>query len=82
VVAFSKKFFLDRILTCWNLAIRNVVSPDVPISCVMCGGGVETSTHLFLPLMEVDKVLDKVLKWLDLTSPLNENILLQERKGS
>ena len=59
------EIFSRSILTCWNPAIRNVVSPDVPISCVMCGGGVETSTHLFLHLMVVDKVWAKVLKWLD-----------------
>jgi len=41
VLAFSWKL-LDRIPSHANLALRNVLSPDLPTSCVLCGRHEET----------------------------------------
>lgn len=55
-VAFSWKLLYDQIPTRSNLAFRNVLPPNVPLSCVLCDGSVEVSTHLFLHCQVSNKV--------------------------
>lgn len=65
VVAFSWSLLLDRIPTRSNLVIRNVLDRNSNLNCVLCDLGEETSNHLFLHCNVVDKVWQKVLRWLE-----------------
>lgn len=65
VVAFSWKLLLNRISTRHNLAIRNILPPDVPIVCTFCDRMPESSTHLFLHCDIAQGVWLKMMGWLD-----------------
>lgn len=47
-IAFSWKLLLNRIPTRVSLALQNALREDPSTICVFCGGGEETSNHLFL----------------------------------
>lgn len=66
VVPFSWTLLLNRIPTCDNLALRNALSLDASTGCVLCGSGVETSTHIFLHCGVTSIVWSKILLWLEL----------------
>lgn len=65
VVAFSWKLLYDRIPTRCNLALRNILPPDVPLLCALCENSEETSTHLFLHCHVASKVWNQLMGWLN-----------------
>jgi len=48
IVAFFWTLLFDRIPTCSNLAIRNVLEQTSNLNCVLCDVGEETYIHLVL----------------------------------
>jgi len=65
VVAFSWKLLYDRIPTRRNLALRNVLPPDVPLLCALCENSEESSTHLFLHCQVASMVWEWLMRWLN-----------------
>jgi len=76
VVAFSWMALLDRIPTLSNLAFRHVLAQEDPRSCVMCGHGEETTTHLFLHCEVAWLFWRKLLDWLGVNFITPENLLM------
>jgi hypothetical protein len=64
VIAFSWQLLYDRIPSRSNLAIRGLLSLDVPWECVGCVGKMETSLHLFLHCPSTMLVWSNIFKWL------------------
>jgi len=65
VLAFSWKVFHKRLPTRDNLRFRNVLTAEVPISCVMCDSEVETAHHLFLHCEVATNVWKAIMRWFD-----------------
>ncbi|KAK2381610.1 hypothetical protein QL285_069201 [Trifolium repens] len=63
VCAFSWQMLLNRIQTKENLCRRRII-PQHDFHCVMCGSGVESTTHLFLHCEKAAAVWYAVMKWL------------------
>lgn len=61
VVAFSWKLLLDRIPTKINLERRNFLPSSASLNCTLCGGGDESSAHIFFHCDVVLRVWDKGL---------------------
>jgi len=64
VVVFSWKLLHDRIPTRRNLALRNVLPPEVLMSRVLCEGSEESSIHLFLNCRVASKLWEHLMRWL------------------
>jgi hypothetical protein len=73
VVAFAWKTFLNRILTKVNLALRNVLGPEVLPLCGLCNSVDESVLHLLLHCEVSNAVWFKLMRWWDsyFVSPLN-----------
>ena len=65
VVAFAWRSFLNRIPNKLNLALRNVLGPDVQPLCGLCTSTVESVLHLFLHCEVSSTVWLKLMWWLD-----------------
>lgn len=48
-----------------NLAMRNVLGPDLSKACVLCNGRDESFLHLFLHCEVAGLVWFKLMEWLD-----------------
>jgi len=75
VVPFSWMAMMDRIPTRANLRIRSVLPSGEPITCVLCGGGEETTSHLFLHCEAASQIWHKVLDWLGVNIITLHNLL-------
>jgi len=64
VVALAWKVFLNRVPTKVNLALRNVLNPEVSTLCLLCNGAEESSIHLFLHCEVASLVWSKLMLWL------------------
>jgi len=65
---------LDRIPTRSNLAFRHVLAQGEPSSCVLCGNGNETTTHLFLHCDVASLIWRKVFDWLGVNFIIPHNL--------
>ena len=65
VVAFGWRMILNRISTRDNLALRNVLSPEVSPLCVMCNSKEESTLHLSLHCDVACVVWSKLMVWLN-----------------
>jgi len=74
VVAFSWKLLHNRIPTKVNLSYRNVLSPEIPLNCVMCDGVIESANHLMLHCAFAMKVWDGVMRWLGFSKVIPPDI--------
>jgi hypothetical protein len=65
VVAFAWKAILNRVPTKVNLALRNVLGPDVNSLCGLCNWADESTSHLFLHCDISSAVWIKLMTWLN-----------------
>jgi hypothetical protein len=65
VTAFAWKAMLNRIPTMANLALRNVLGPEVRQTCALCDSVVESVTHLFVHCHVASAVWLKLMRWWD-----------------
>lgn len=73
VVVFSWKALLDRIPTKSNLALRNMLPPDMSVLCVWCGRVAETEVLIFLHCGLANGAWLNVMRWwnFNLVTPPN-----------
>jgi hypothetical protein len=64
LIAFSWQLLHNRIPTKDNLARRGILRGDVPGSCVVCTGSLETVSHLFLHCDFAFSIWLDVFRWL------------------
>jgi len=76
VIAFSWMLLLDHIPTRSNLAFRRVLAAGEDHSCVLCGLGEESTTHLFLQCDVVSLIWRKVMSWLGFNFITPQNMLV------
>ena len=77
VVAFSWMTILNRIPTRSNLALRHVLAQGEVTTCVMCGHGNETTSHLFLHCDVASLIIwRKVFDWLEVNFITPQDLLV------
>ena len=65
VVAFAWRAILNRVPTKGNLALRNVLGPEVNSLCGLCNTMEESVLHLFLHCEVASAVWLKLMRWLN-----------------
>jgi hypothetical protein len=76
VVAFAWRTFLNRVPTKANLALRNVLGPEVQPLCGLCNRVEESALHLFLHCDVASAVWLKLMWWLDCSFILPPNLFV------
>jgi hypothetical protein len=64
LIAFSWQLLHNRIPTKDNLASRGILRGDVPGSCVVCSGSLESATHLFIHCDFAFSIWLGIFRWL------------------
>lgn len=76
VVAFTWKAFLNRIPSKVNLAVRNILDPGEPLTCVLCNRIDESALHLLLHCEVASVVWLRLMRWLDRFFILPPNLFI------
>jgi hypothetical protein len=74
VSAFAWQLLHDRIPTRINLQRRQIIDVTGDVSCVHCGGAVESSQHLFIYCVDALKIWSAVFDWLQVPLMFPQNL--------
>lgn len=76
MIAFSWKILLNHIPTKDNLSLRNILSPEVSRSCLLCDEREESAIHLFLHCKVASGVWLEVIRWFGSSFIMPPNIFI------